>query len=280
MKYLLVPVIVLSTLALAVYGVILLNNKRPSGEKNISTQQVRISSPAAKVITHYTIPKIKASDTYTIILTGDSMTDYLGDNTDLLREKLAEYYPDKTFGVFNYGFGSTNILSLHERLENDTSYSGENYPAILTREFDVIIIESMGHNPLSDYPLQEGLKKQKEELDKIVYKLVNEKPKSLIVFLATIAPSEKYYAKGVVELTDEQRSAWVSERKAYIENHIIYAKEHYIPLIDVYHDSLVDGDVDISLVNPDDHIHPSQNGVTLISREIADFLFENKILIK
>lgn len=279
MKYLTAPLLVLIVLILSIYAIYVFdNNKHPnnSGVQIIPTTE---PSPAPMIITSYNPAQIKTSDSYTIILTGDSMTDYLGENFDILREKLAEYYPSKTFGIFNYGFGSTNILSLTDRLENDTSYNGANYPAILAREFDVVIVESMGHNPLSDYSIEEGLKKQNDELNKIVYVLVKEKPKSLIVFLATIAPSKQHYGEGVVELTSEQRAIWVAERKAYIENHIKYAKEHNIPLIDVYHDSLDDsGDVEMSYVSPNDNVHPSNQGVSLISGKIADFLFENNIL--
>lgn len=99
-----------------------------------------------------------------------------------------------------------------------------------------------------------------------------------IVFLAEFAPSKVAYAKGIVKLTDEQRSIWVSERKAYIENHIAYAKNHNIPLINIYEKSMINGDVNLDYINKDDNIHPSSTGLLFMSKEIADFLNKNGIL--
>src|SRR5581483_12519473 len=61
---------------------------------------------------HQTVskPLIKPKGTYKIVLVGDSLTEFLGNN-ELLKDDLKNYYPDKTFKVDNYGFGSTNILS-------------------------------------------------------------------------------------------------------------------------------------------------------------------------
>ena len=61
------------------------------------------------------IDKVKYPEDYTIVMVGDSMTETLG-NSDEIRKFLKEYYPDKTFEVLNYGFGSTNILTLKTRL--------------------------------------------------------------------------------------------------------------------------------------------------------------------
>jgi len=228
----------------------------------------------------YQFPRIAPVEAYTIILVGDSMTKALGPNTDSLRKYLSLHYPDKVFGIFNYGIGSTNILSLQERLKDYTFDLEQLHPPILEREFDLIIIESFGHNPLSQFPLGEGLKKQSEVLDRAVESLITTHPESGIVFLATIAPSRLTYGQGAVELTEEQRKNWVEERIAYIENHIQYANLHNIPLINVYQASLNSlGKVDMIYVNPDDNIHPSGEGIDLISREIAEFIFQNHLLI-
>lgn len=276
MKHFITPIASLAIILIASTFIILSYNS------NSAPQATSSYLPAKEKPTgpyQYKLPTIKPSESYTIILVGDSMTDYLGDNSDILRQYLAAYYPDKIFGIFNYGFGSTNILSLDDRLEHETTYDGDTFPPILGRVFDIIIIESFGHNPLSNLALDEGLKKQEEALDSAVNKITKAQPNAVIIFLATIAPSETEYAKGAAELTDEERSAWVSERKAYIENHIKYARTHNIPLINDYKKSFTtDGDVDLNLVNPDDHIHPSSTGVDLISKSIADYLFENNVL--
>src|SRR4029079_6590151 len=132
------------------------------------------------------VAKTKA---YTIILVGDSMTEYLGNDNDTpIRKNLKTHYGDTVFGIFNYGFGSANALSLQERLEKDSDISGNHFPAILNRAFDLIIIESFANNPLSQFPLSEGLKKQNEAMDKAVISIHQKQPKAVIAFLATIAP--------------------------------------------------------------------------------------------
>lgn len=221
--------------------------------------------------------KIKYPQDYTFVLLGDSMTEALG-NSDELKSYLKEYYPRKSFEVLNYGFGSTNILSAQERLEKETFY-GRTFRPILNIAFDVILIESFGHNPLSQFPLDEGLKKQIEALDKIVSLIKIENPKSKIIFVATIAPNKYKYAEGVVTLSAEQKEIWVNERIAYIKNHINYAKEHQIPLINIFEKSLDNnGDGNLKYVNNTGFIHPSPEGIYFISEQIAKEIFANKLL--
>lgn len=245
-----------------------------SDNNALITKQV-VAPPSPTPIAHYSPPSIKKSDAYTIIFVGDSMVDSMGENFDYLRQELKVLYPSTVFGLFNYGYGSTNILSLKEKLNEETTYQGLTREAILDRALDIVVIGSFGHNPLSQLPLREGLKTQTEILDDVVLQLVTEKPGTLIVFLAEFAPSIENYAKGVVELNPEQREIWVSERKAYIQNHIDYAKSHNIPLINIYEDSMVDGVVDMKYINKDNNIHPSSTGLIFMSKKIADFLHSN-----
>lgn len=212
----------------------------------------------------------------TIVFVGDSMTEYLG-NFDELRGYLKKYYPDKNFLLLNYGFSSTSILSVQDRLEKISSHSGRSFQAINNIPFDLILIESFGHNPLSDHPLEEGLSLQTEALDKIVATLTQKHPKKSIIFVATIAPHRERYAEGVVNLTTEEREKWADERSAYIKNHIEYAKSHKIPLINIYEKSLDEkGGGNIDYVNTNDFIHPSPTGIYFISEEIAKFLYDHK----
>lgn len=213
----------------------------------------------------------------TIVFLGDSMTEYLG-NFDELRAYLKNYYPNKNFLLLNYGFSATNILSVQERLENDSTHSGRIFQAINNIPFDLIIIESFGHNPLSEHPLEEGLRLQSEALDKIVASITQKHPRSSIIFMATIAPNKQRYAEGVVNLTSEQRAEWAAERAAYIKNHIDYAKSHNIPLVNIYEKSLdKDGTGNVDYINSNDFIHPSPTGVYFISEEIAKFLYKNSL---
>lgn len=220
--------------------------------------------------------KVKYPVDYLIVLVGDSMTEALG-NSDELKEDLINYYPNKTFDVLNYGFGSTNILSLQKRLEEKT-FNGREFRPITDIDFDLILIESFGHNPLSQFPLEEGLRKQTESLEKAVQTIKAKNPKAKIVFVATIAPSMKNYGRGQVDLSDQEREKWAKEREAYIKNHIKYAVDHNIPIINVFEKSKIYGDLDLEYVRTEDYIHPSPKGVIFISKEIADFIFKNKIL--
>ncbi len=214
---------------------------------------------------------------YLIILIGDSMTEYLGNATEL-RGFLGQYYPGKSLDIYNYGFGSTNILSLPDRLTNWTDH-GRPFKPILDYEPQIIVIESFGYNPLSDYPLQEGLKKQNEILDESIKLIKDKKPNTKIVFLATISPNKKYYGAHLLDLSDEVRAKWVQERITYIKNHIDYAKSHGIPVINVFEKSLdIIGDGNLQYVEDKNYIHPSPKGIILIQKEIANFIFQNHLL--
>lgn len=214
----------------------------------------------------------------TLVFVGDSLTEYLG-NFDELQRYLKNYYPNKKFLLLNYGFSATNILSVQERLEKDSTHSGRIFQAINNIPFDLILIESFGHNPLSDHPLEEGLKLQNEALDKIVSTIASKHPSSSIIFIATIAPNKDRYGEGVVNLTTDKRRQWAEERGAYIKNHIAYAKSHNIPLINIYEASLdKDGNGNIDYINTNDFIHPSPTGIYFISEQIAKFLYKNKLL--
>jgi len=255
-----------------------------TGIHNIPKSSIPLPRPTPtpkvyKLIDQYLPPQIATASSYTLIFLGDSMTDALGENFDFLRLNLAKYYPKKVFGLFNYGFGSTNILSVQDRLDNSTTYQGKDFPAVLDRYFDIILIESSGTNPLSEFPLAVGLQKQTAALDIMVAKIADTHPNSLIIFVATIAPSP-FYGKGVVDLSPAIRIQWANERRAYIENHISYAKKHNIPLINVYEKTLDKNGLTITkYINSGNYIHPSVKGVTLISQTIADYLYQNNILL-
>lgn len=224
------------------------------------------------IFTHKSNPK-----QYTFVFLGDSMTEYLG-NFDELRADLNKYYPDQKFLLLNYGYSSTNILSAQDRIEKESSHSGRIFQPINNIPFDYIFIESFGHNPLSQYPLDQGLKMQNEALDKLIATISQKHPRSSIIFVATIAPNRDRYGEGVVNLTTEERQKWADERSAYIQNHINYAKSHGIPLVDIYDKSLKNGTGNIDYVNTNDFIHPSPTGIYFISQELADFIHSNKLL--
>ncbi len=231
-----------------------------------------IKLPASNVLSATT-------KSYTIFLVGDSMTQYLGTGTPELQADLKKYYPRTMFDIYNYGKGSTSVLTVSERLDKETEVStGDKYPPILQRDFDLIIIESFGHNPLSQFPIPEGLKIQTQALDQIIAKIKAAKPKAKIVFLATIAPNRERYGENTINLMPDQRHQWADERTAYIQNHMDYANSHNILLIDVYSKSLKDNTGNIDYINTNDFIHPNPSGIYLISQTIADFIYKNKLI--
>ncbi len=205
------------------------------------------------------------------------MTETLGSG-ESITYVLKKYYPKKEIHILNYGIGSTSILTLPKRLREASSRGNELLPAILSKDFDVILIESFGNNPLSNFSLNEGLKKQSETLEQSIKLIREQKPKAVIIFVATIAPNKQRYGEGVVTLGPKEREQWANERISYIKNHMDFAKAHNIPLIDIFDKSLVNGDGNIDFVNNVDFIHPSDTGLTFIGKEIGEFIFSQRIL--
>lgn len=223
-------------------------------------------------------PLIKPALKYHLVLVGDSMIERSG-NFEMFRSKLSQYYPNKNFDIDNYGFGSTNILSLQDRLEKPFDHLGQKYKPILDIDFQIVFIESFGHNPLSQFKLAEGLKKQNESIDQAILTIRKSHPKSSIVLIATISPNSSRYAEGVVVLLPEKRKEWADERTAYIKNFIKYANDHRLPLVNIYQKSLdASGNGNIDYIDTKDFIHPSPTGLRLISDEIADYIFKARLL--
>lgn len=255
-------------LGLGIYFFLNLNNQK--------TQQVQPKFDPPKAINVSGKEKVKYPQNYTIVMVGDSMTETLG-NSDELKKFLSDYYPQKSFEVLNYGFGATNILSVMDRITKETEH-GRKFRPIEDIDYNLILLESFGENPLSQYKLEEGLKRQTQELDKIVNTLKTTNPKGKIVFVTTIAPNKVIFAKNQVDLSTEKRADWVKERVAYMQNHIVYAHSHNILVINIFEKSLLkNGDGNPNYINTTDYIHPSPKGIIFISKEIADFIYSNNI---
>lgn len=231
----------------------------------------------------YTPPTIPQKNVYTIFMVGDSMTEVLGPHGGKLNEFINTLYQstpgNQRIVIDNYAKGSTNLLGLQKAMTQKTTVGDKVLDPLLSRQFDVILIESFGYNPLSHLGNEEGLKKQTEILDELMKLLTTTHPDSVIIFVATIAPNKANYAEeSAPGNTLTEREAQAIERMEYIKNHIAYAKKHNIPLIDIYTKSLAPGDDgDLAYINPDDHIHPSFKGVDFISHEIANYIYNNQI---
>lgn len=234
----------------------------------------------------YTPPHIPKKDIYSIVMVGDSMTEALGPHGGKLSELLNTLYQSKPGNqrivIDNYATGSTNLLGLQEAMRQKKSLEDQTLDPLLSRQFDVILIESFGYNPLSQLGLEGGIKKQTQTLDQLMKLLITTHPHAVIIFVATIAPNKETYAKAENPgESTEGRIKQAEERMDYINNHIAYAKAHHIPLIDIYNKSLtLQGDGDLAYINPNDNIHPSFKGVDFISNEIANFIYNNQILQK
>lgn len=249
-------------------------------QKPATTEQIKQVKPVEtpKSIFPYQRPSVPFKKAYLTYLVGDSIVGALGKSANQLRLDTIADYPQHEFVNYNYGFGSTNILTVPDRLNKQTTYLGETFPAINDQPFDLIIFESFAYNPLSELPLAEGLKKQTEILDSSIKAVIQKHPNSVVAIMTPIAPSEEFFAKGTVDLTPEVRKQWVDERIAYIKNAIAFAEKNNVPLINVYGKSLTpDGKADLKYINPQDYIHPSAEGVKLISKTIADYIFQNHI---
>lgn len=271
-KYLILPWIFLLLVFIFFANLIFPFLPKPTSE-NV-TLPLPFVAPTPTPFLTYTPPTVPKKESYTIFLLGDSMTAALGKHSDLLSDYLKAIYPGTVWGLFNYSSPSTSILTLNDRLNLPTSNFDQTMPPVLERTYDIVIIESFAYNPLSDLPLTEGLKKQEEVLNQVIPKIIDHQPNSLIILLATIAPSLTHYGSTTIGKFGAQQSYQSAlERRAYLENFINYASRKSLPLIDLYHQSLsADGQANLAYINPDDYIHPSAEGLHFIARSIADFL--------
>ncbi len=248
--------------------------------KNGSSLQKSSPTPPPESVSvfPYKPPQISANRSYLTMLIGDSMTEALGLNADGLRQNLIKLYPGNEFVNYNYGYASTNILSLEDRLTKTTNHNKKDNQSILSQGFDLVILESFAYNPLSQYALGEGLKKYEDELDKNVRLIIKQKPESRLVLLTPLAPNKENYARYTYNLSPNERLKWAQEREEYIKVFINYANKNGIELINVYEKSKdVNGDGDLKYIDPHDFIHPSKEGIKLIEATIADFIYQNNI---
>lgn len=273
--------VILGILALVVVGTFYF--VKPKGQKAADLAQIQATpTPSPFVFSNYVSPKIERKDMYVVFMIGDSMTHALGPRGGTMSEFINQLYkPHNIFvSIDNYARGSTKILDIDDQLNKQTTYWDSTFEPLLTREYDLILVESFGYNPLSYLGLEEGIKRQNQALTELMTTLVSTHPNSAVVFVATIAPSKEKYALNILlNIAAADRSRQAEERMTYIKNHITYAQSHNIPVINIFEKSLNEmRDGDLRYINPDDYIHPSFEGVDFIGREIANFIYENKIL--
>ncbi len=258
-----------------------------SFQSKITPQQSIQPTPTPEKIkpfTMYHAPHIPKKSFYKIAMVGDSMTSEIGQHGGAISDKLNVLYKsvpgDQRILIDNYARPSTSVLSLSEQLNTKLTIGKDTYEPLLSQPYDLILIESFGYNPLSEYALQDGLKKQTQILEDTMTLLSNKYPSMAVIFVATIAPNKELYAKEILpQLTAADRLIEVEERNTYIKNHIAFAEAHGIPLIDIFDASLTkDGDGNLLYINPTDHIHPSFAGIDFIGQHIADAIYNSHIL--
>jgi len=241
-------------------------------------------TPTPFVFKSYSVPVIKIKPFYRIVMIGDSMTAALGPHGGGLSEYMNTLYkknpqdPQRIL-IDNYA-KSSNILAVNDELSQKTTISEYTFGPLFSEDFDLILVESFGYNPLSQFGIQGGLEKQNQALDALMKTLITTHPHAAIVFVATISPNiETFGQQTQPNMSASDRAKLAEERIAYIKNHIQYATSHNIPLINIYQKSLtVNGDGNMIYINPTDDIHPSFAGVDFIEHEIGNFIFDNKIL--
>jgi GDSL-like Lipase/Acylhydrolase family len=242
------------------------------------------STPTQGVFTTYTPPKITNKQVYKIAMIGDSMTVALGPHGGGFSEYINALYKKKETDpqriiIDNYA-KSSNILAVNDQLSKKKTISEYTFGPLLSEDYDLILVESYGYNPLSQYGVDEGIKKQNESLDKLMQKIITSRPHAAIVFVATISPNLQNFAKMTQsDKPETQRMEQAQERIAYLKNHIEYAKKHNIPLVNIYEKSLTPiGDGNMEYIDPSDDIHPSAEGVIFIGKELGDFIHSQQIL--
>ncbi len=263
---------------------IFLISKRSIVRKTPIATPISTPTPTPFVFKSYSAPVIEQKPVYTIATIGDSMTAALGPHGGGLSDYMNSLYkksaqdPQRII-IDNYA-KSSNILAVNDELTQKITIDPYTFGPLLSQNYDLILVESYGYNPLSQFGIQDGLKQQNLALDALMKTLITTHPHSTIVFVATIAPNLKNYAKQTQpNYSAEDRAKGAEERMSYIKNHIQYAINHNIPLINIYQKSLTKNeDGNMMYINPTDDIHPSFAGVDFIGHEIGNFIHDNKIL--
>ena len=242
------------------------------------------ATPAPFKFTTYTAPTINPKQVYKIAMIGDSMTVALGPHGGGASEYMNSLYKKKETDpqrivIDNYA-SSSSILAVDKQLSEKTTVNEYTFGPLLSEDYDLIIVESYAYNPLSQFGIEDGIKKQNESLDKLMTTILTARPHAAIVFVATIAPNLENYAKATqINRSQAERKKQAEERVAYLKNHIDYAIKHNIPVVNIYEKSLtIAGDGNISYIDPTDDIHPSAEGVIFIGKELGNFIHEKQIL--
>ena len=211
-----------------------------------------------------------------IALLGDSMIDTL--DLNLCQKSFNRYFPHKKIEFLKYGYGATNIDTAPERLTQNTTYLDQNNPSILSLNPDIIVVESFAYNNFGN--TSTGIDRHTEKFKEIVKIIQENNPETKILLSATIAPNSLVYAQGIknLKLTSLDRIERTSTIKLYLENTINFAQKNNLPLADTYHQSLMNNNGILELIDPSSYIHPSPLGIELYCDSLAKSTFDNQLI--
>jgi hypothetical protein len=214
-----------------------------------------------------------------IVCLGDSMTDDMPEQSlvdrllirrptwfEMLERNLRMIYPDQRIFVYNHGARSKKIATALERMENpyerEDFYYGRyvSLPSVSEMKPDIIILESHGYMD-HDTDYDEYRKALKE-----IVLLATERLRAEIYLLVTICPDSKDLKKPyALYINDaEKRIKEAQSIRMRLEDGIALGKSLGIPIIDVYHKTVMD---QRPFIKEQDMVHPSYRGHVLIAEE-------------
>ena len=238
-----------------------------------------ISSPAPQILGQNTIfylPPIGGEGKIiTLALVGDSMIDTLSE--DICQNSLHKYFPATKFNLLKYGYGSTTIESVITRLSGSTTYLDKENSALLPLYPDIIVIESFAYNNFGNS--QKGIERHNQSLKEITDLIREKSPSTKIVLASTIAPNSITYANGIKNIyySAFEKIEKTNTIKLYLQNLINFAYKNNLPLVDAFHPSLVDQNGSDELIDPVDHLHPSNLGTELFCDTLGKSLKDNQL---
>lgn len=215
---------------------------------------------------------------YSIAVLGDSMVDTLGEGFPALADKLNESFPAKSFAIFNYGQGATDLESGLFRLTNGTNYLDKYYPPLLSYKPDILVVESFAYNHWGGQKYD--LDRQWLGIAKILDTIHHESPFTQVILAATIAPNSKIFGDGKLNWPTNLKSDSATITKAYLQNMINFAVSENYPVADAYHASLgTNGEGLPIYINNGDHLHPSPEGAKLFAEKIVETIKINNLIL-
>lgn len=245
---------------------------------NNSQQDVLSASVDATTGSHIgEIEENPIRTTYVIALLGDSMIDTLNPYLSDFKTQLSAKYPHYSFGILNFGEGSTDLASGLARLTSPSNYNGKYFPSVLSYKPDVLVIESFAYNPWSN--AETDLNRQWITFAKMVDTVKEKSPDTKILFAATIGPNPYKFGDNSLNWSETQKKEKTDTIKKYLLNLIRFTQSQNMPLADAYSESVdASGNGQTQFITSSDYIHPSKKGATLFFSKIVEGIEKNKLL--